>query len=421
LPENAGLRRSVFSAESRAMAHECSDEYLQQGLRASLAYVMGVPSGSSIPAEVRTTNTAGTSPTATAGQTSRDISAELRAMARECSDEYLQQGLRASLEHIVGAALGSSMPTGARTNNPFETSLPDIVGQTSRDISVESRAMAQECSVEYLQQGLRASLAHILGKSSGSSTATAAGTIPTGTALPEIAGQRSNGFSSESRAMAHECSVEYLQQGLRSSLAHIVGVASGSSTPPERGTVTAGTTLPETACRKRGDIAVESRTMAQECSVEYLQQGLRACLTNIIGVDPRSSTPKEARLNSTTGTTLPEPFGRRNSLTPASAQLGTKDRGCDGADGSGTTTPMSTDSSSATEFVLNDDAFREREEKGRLATRSGSDQASNHHDIHTGVSTGVDQGFSIARADAVTNLAEAAVEGWLFGAVGKSA
>ncbi|CBJ27944.1 Amino acid-binding ACT [Ectocarpus siliculosus] len=160
------------------------------------------------------------------------------------------------------------MPAGARTNNTAGTSLPETAGHTSRNISVESRAMAQECSVEYLQQGLRASLAHILGVTSGSSTPTEAGTIPSGTALPENA-------------------------GLRAGLAHILGVASGSSTPAEAGTITAGTTLPETAGRKRGDIAVESRTMAQECSVEYLQQGLRASLASIIGVDPRSSTPKE--------------------------------------------------------------------------------------------------------------------------------
>ncbi|CAM9703065.1 unnamed protein product, partial [Ectocarpus sp. 4 AP-2014] len=181
-----------------------------------------------IPAEVRTNNTAGTSLNETAGQTSRDISAESRAMARECYDEYLQQGLRASLAHIVGEALGSSMPAGARTNNPFGTSLPETAGQTS----------------------------------------------------------------------------------LRASLAHILGAASGSSTPLEAGTITAGTTLPETARRKRGDIAVESRTMAQERSIEYLQQGLRASLANIIGVDTRSSTPKEDIVE------------RRASLKPvATAQL----------------------------------------------------------------------------------------------------
>ncbi|CAB1098807.1 unnamed protein product [Ectocarpus sp. CCAP 1310/34] len=429
LAESAGQTSRGFLAELRAMAHECSDEYLQQGLRASLAQIMGVPSESSMPAEVGTNNTARTSLAESAGQTSRDFSAESRAMVRECSDEYLQQGLRASLAQIMDVPSDLSIPAEVRTNNTAGTSLAESAGQTSRDFLAETRVMAHECSNKYLQQGLRASLAHIVGAALGSSIPAGARTNNTAEiSLPETAGQTSRNLSVELRAMAQESSVEYLQQGLRASLAHILGVASGSSTPTEAGTITAGTTPPETAGRKRGDMAVASKAMAQECSVVYLQQGLPASPGNNIGVDPRSSTPKEVRSNSTTGTTPPEPFGRRNRLIPASAQLGIKDRGCDGAGGSctttplsGFTTPISTDSSSATEFVLNDDAFRNAEEKGSWATLSGSDQVLNHHDIHTGFSTGVYQGFALAREDAVINAAEAAVEGWLFGAVGKSA
>ncbi|CAM9254407.1 unnamed protein product, partial [Ectocarpus fasciculatus] len=147
LPENAGQRCRVISEESRAMAHECCDEYLRQGLRASLAHVLGVASGSSTPREAGTI-TGGTALHENAGRTR----------------------LRASLAHILGVASGPSMTREARTNNTAGAYPPEIFGQTSRDISAESRAMAQECSVKYLRQGLRASLAHIVGEASGSST-----------------------------------------------------------------------------------------------------------------------------------------------------------------------------------------------------------------------------------------------------------